>query len=127
MHRLSRNAEDDQTSGTGKHQVADRLGSRSYLDFDVVAESIQAIHQFAFGQIREVAAHRAFSRARMMSMSVFAEHAVCVAEGQAARTWLLNLCISRMTRSVSSRSVIDSLHAEQKSAVTAGMTVVSPW
>ena len=34
-------------SGGCKRQVADRLGCRPHLDFDVVAEAVQAVHQLA--------------------------------------------------------------------------------
>jgi hypothetical protein len=39
--------------------MSDRIGCGLYLDFDVIAEPIQAIHQFAFGQVGEVATHHA--------------------------------------------------------------------
>lgn len=39
--------------------MPDRIGGGLYLDFDVIAEPIQAVHQFAFGQVGEVAAHHA--------------------------------------------------------------------
>jgi len=34
-------------SGGYKSQVPDRLGRRPHLDFDVVAEAIQTVHQLA--------------------------------------------------------------------------------
>ena len=42
-------------SGDRQHQVAQRCTRRLDLDFDVVPQTIEAIHQFAFGQVGEVA------------------------------------------------------------------------
>ncbi len=46
-------------SGGCERQVSGWLGRRPHLDFDVVAEAIQTIHQLALRQIGEVAAHHA--------------------------------------------------------------------
>jgi hypothetical protein len=47
------------TSRDGEHQMPDRIGGGPHHDFNVVAKPIKAIHQFAFGQIGEVATHHA--------------------------------------------------------------------
>ncbi len=39
--------------------MSDWLGRRPHLDFNVVAEAIQAIHQLALGQVGEISVHHA--------------------------------------------------------------------
>ena len=38
-----------ESSSDSQHQMPDRLRSRFHLDFDVVAEPIQAVHKLALG------------------------------------------------------------------------------
>ena len=46
-------------SRNGQTPPANGIGSGSQLDFDVIAEAVQALHQLAFREIGKIAAHQA--------------------------------------------------------------------